>query len=110
MAGVNACLKICNEENLVLERHDGYIGVLIDDLTNLSVTEPYRMFTSRAEHRLMFSQENAEQRLIEKFYKKDLLRTNNIIDIQSKKRHTQTSRSMKPKQSIENKKQQLKIF
>ena len=70
MAGVNASLKICNEESLILERHDGYIGVLIDDLTNLGVTEPYRMFTSRAEHRLMFSQNNAEQRLIERFYQK----------------------------------------
>ena len=75
MAGVNASLKICNEESLILERHDGYIGVLIDDLTNLGVTEPYRMFTSRAEHRLMFSQDNAEQRLIEKFYKKGFVET-----------------------------------
>ena len=70
IAGANASLKTCKEESLVLERHDGYIGVLIDDLTNLGVTEPYRMFTSRAEHRLMFSQDNAEQRLIEKFFKK----------------------------------------
>ena len=78
MAGINASLKICKEESLVLERHDGYIGVLIDDLTNLGVTEPYRMFTSRAEHRLMFSQDNAEQRLLEKFYKKGFVESEQL--------------------------------
>ena len=112
MAGVNASLKICNEESLILERHDGYIGVLIDDLTNLGVTEPYRMFTSRAEHRLMFSQDNAEQRLIEKFYKKGFVENeqyNRYIEQEEKyknfKKHNETKTILS-----ENKKQQLKDF
>ena len=112
MAGVNASLKICNEENLILERHDGYIGVLIDDLTNLGVTEPYRMFTSRAEHRLMFSQDNAEQRLIEKFHKKGFVENeqyNRYIEQEEKyknfKKHNETKTILS-----ENKKQQLKDF
>ena len=112
MAGVNASLKICNEESLILERHDGYIGVLIDDLTNLGVTEPYRMFTSRAEHRLMFSQDNAEQRLLEKFYKKGFVESeqHNRYSKQEEayknfKRHNETKAI-----SVENKKQQIKDF
>ena len=112
MAGVNASLKICNEESLILERHDGYIGVLIDDLTNLGVTEPYRMFTSRAEHRLMFSQDNAEQRLIEKFHKKGFVENeqyNRYIEQEEKyknfKKHNETKTILS-----ENKKQQLKDF
>ncbi len=112
MAGVNACLKICNEESLVLERHDGYIGVLIDDLTNLGVTEPYRMFTSRAEHRLMFSQENAEQRLIEKFYKKGFVE-NEQYNRYSKQEEAYTNfKKLNETKTIllENKKQQLKNF
>ena len=112
MAGVNASLKICKEESLILERHDGYIGVLIDDLTNLGVTEPYRMFTSRAEHRLMFSQNNAEQRLIEKFYKKG------FVESDQYKKYSQQEEAYKnfkklnetKKVAIENKQKQLKEY
>ena len=74
IAGINCCLSIAKKENFVLERNEAYIGVLISDLTNLGVTEPYRMFTSRAEHRLMLSQNNAEQRLLSKAYHLGLIK------------------------------------
>ena len=112
MAGVNASLKICNEESLILERHDGYIGVLIDDLTNLGVTEPYRMFTSRAEHRLMFSQENAEQRLIEKFYKKGFVEDEQYNRYSKQEEAYTNFKKLNETKTIllENKNQQLKNF
>ena len=112
MAGVNASLKICNEESLILERHDGYIGVLIDDLTNLGVTEPYRMFTSRAEHRLMFSQDNAEQRLIEKFYKKGFVESEQYNRYSEQEEAYENFKKLNEEKTIqtENKKQQLKDF
>ena len=112
MAGVNASLKICNEESLILERHDGYIGVLIDDLTNLGVTEPYRMFTSRAEHRLMFSQDNAEQRLIEKFYKKGFVESEQYNRYSDQEEAYKNFKKLNEAKTIqtENKKQQLKDF
>ncbi len=112
MAGVNASLKICKEGSFILERHDGYIGVLIDDLTNLGVTEPYRMFTSRAEHRLMFSQDNAEQRLIEKFYKKGFVENEQYNRYSEQEEVYKNFKKLNESKTIqtENKKQQLKDF
>lgn len=84
VAGVNAVLKGRGEAPMIIQRHEGYIGVLIDDLVTKGTNEPYRMFTSRAEHRLLFNHGSAELRLIEHSERCKLISQNRISNITAK--------------------------
>lgn len=84
IAGMNAVLKIRGEKPEILSRHHGYIGVLIDDLVTKGTTEPYRMFTSRAEHRLLFNHGSAELRMCEIAERSGLLPDERLARVKAK--------------------------
>lgn len=81
MASVNAVNKLDGKEDFIIDRNEGYIGVMIDDITTRGITDPYRLLTSRAEYRLLLRTDNAVMRLYEKSYKQGLILEERYLEL-----------------------------
>jgi tRNA uridine 5-carboxymethylaminomethyl modification enzyme len=101
IAGINAHLKINDQHELVMKRSESYIGVLIDDLVTKGTEEPYRMFTSRAEHRLLLRQDNADIRLSPIGYKLGLISEERMSVVDDKIKNSDDIVAFTRKQGIE---------